>query len=224
MASIDEENVPNTGDEFSDTVGDELEGDEGNAEPAEGVKDEPKAPNYEKMFKDTQAAYTKSRQEIAAYKAKIAALENAIVKNGVSLDPQVAEELEALKYSDPEAWRQKINAIENAKAKEVTSEITRQAEIARRREVLAQWNENNPDAKVTDYIVKNVLPQGITKRLQSNELSFEGFLAEASNFLRQTKIGSGNSSKAGRKDPMRQANGTASSNVGKEVDYKDMIF
>ena len=215
MASVNENVSTTEEDEFSDTVGQEP------TQPQEIEK--PK--NFEKMFKDTQAAYTKARQEVAALKAKNAALEKAMVQQGVQLDPEVAEELEQLKYQDPEAWRQKLNAIENAKAKEVTSEITRQAEVARRKEVLAEWNQNNQDAQITDYIVKNVLPSGLTNKLKSGEVSFEGFLAEASNFLRQVKIGTGNSPKAGKKDPMSVANGTA--NVPptiQETDYSKMIF
>lgn len=216
MAS-DETIVSTTDNEFSDTVGYE-----------DKVKEEPKTsnpPNYEKMFKDTQAAYTKARQEVAALKAKNAALEKAVVEQGVQLDPAVAEELERLKFEDPETWRQKLNAIENAKAKEVTSEITRQAEVARRKEVLAVWNQENPDAVITDYIVNNILPVGITNKLKNNEVSFEGFLAEASNFLRQVKIGGGNTAKAGKKDPMSIANGTANvTPSSQETDYSKMIF
>lgn len=215
MASV-EENVSTTEDEFSDTIG---------QEPVESQEQTEKPKNYEKMFKDTQAAYTKARQEVAALKAKNAALEKAMVQQGVQLDPEVAEELEQLKYQDPEAWRQKLNAIENAKAKEVTSEITRQAEVARRKEVLAEWNQQNQDAQITDYIVKNVLPSGLTNKLKNSEVSFEGFLAEASNFLRQVKIGTGNSPKAGKKDPMSIANGTANvPPTTQETDYAKMIF
>lgn len=219
MAS-NEEIVPNTDgfEEFSDTKG---------QEPVEPVptNNQGKEPNYEKMFKDTQAAFTKARQEVAALKAKNAALEKAIVDQGVQLDPAVAEELERLKYEDPEAWRQKLNAIENAKAKEVTSEITRQAEVARRKEVLASWNQENQDAQITDYVVRNVLPAGLTNKLNRGEVSFEGFLAEASNFLRQTKVGPGSSKNAGKKDPMSIANGTANINQStQETDYSKMIF
>ncbi|WP_432645691.1 hypothetical protein [Methanobrevibacter sp.] len=219
MAS-NENIVPNTDgslEEFSDTK---------SQEPVVNAQNESaKEPDYQKMFKDTQAAYTKARQEVAALKAKNAALEKAIVDKGVQLDPAVAEELERLKYEDPEAWRQKLNAIENAKAKEVTSEITRQAEVARRKEVLASWNQENQDAQITDYIVNNVLPAGLTNKLKKGEVSFEGFLAEASNFLRQTKVGPGNSQNAGKKDPMSIANGTANiSQTTQETDYSKMIF
>lgn len=213
MASIDD-NVSTTDglDEFKDVV----------ETPTEQVD---KTPNYEKMFKDTQAAFTKARQEVAALKAKNAALEKAIVEKGVELDPAVAEELERLKYEDPEAWRQKLNAIENAKAKEVTSEITRQAEVARRKEVLEAWNKENPDAQITDNVVRNLLPNGLMNKLKNGEVSFEGFLAEASNFLRQTKVGPGNSANAGKKDPMRIANGTANvTPTTQETDYSKMIF
>lgn len=235
MADIlEDDNVTNTDDEFSDTKG-VLPPEDDNVvpegEPTEPIEpSEPDAPetkvvhDYEKMFKDTQSAYTKSRQEVAALKAQVKALEGAIVQHQVRLDPKVAEELEELKFSDPEAWRQRLNAIENQKAKEVTSEITRKAEIARRKEVLAQWNEENPDAVITDYIVKNVLPQGITNKLKEGKVSFEGFLAEASNFLRQTKVGPGNSPRAGKKDPMTSVAGKSTASPKKEIEYKDMIF
>ena len=189
--------------------------------------DEPKAPDYEKMFKDTQAAYTKARQEIAALKTKAAALEAEIQEKGYSIDEAVAEELETLKYTDPEAWRQKLNAIESQRAKDIDSKIAAEVEVERRTQLLAEYNAANPNYQLNDYVAQNVLPGSFMRRLDAGEITFEGFIAEASDYLKRVKVGPGNSDKAGKTSPIRQMDGSSSpSPQGSDTDiqYKDAIF
>lgn len=183
-------------------------------------------PDYEKMFKDTQAAYTKARQEIAALKTKAAALEAEIQEKGYQVDPEVAEELEALKYSDPEAWRQRLNAIESQKAKDIDSKIAAEVEIERRTQLLNEYNAQNPDYQLNDYVAQNVLPGSFIRRLDAGEITFEGFIAEASDYLKRVKVGPGNSDKAGKTSPIRQLDGSSSPepNGSDDKSYKDLIF
>ena len=54
--------------------------------------------DWEKQFKDTQAALTKSRQEVAALKTKAAELEKQLDTQGIQIPEEIAAELEALKY------------------------------------------------------------------------------------------------------------------------------
>lgn len=195
------------------------------AEPAESKEDD--KPDYEKMFKDTQAAYTKARQEIAALKTKAAALEAEIQEKGYTLDPDVADELEALKYSDPEAWRQRLNALESQRAKDIDSKIAAEVEIERRTQLLKEYNDANPEYPLNDYVAQNVLPGSFMRRLDAGEITFEGFIAEASDYLKRVKVGPGNSDKAGKGQPIRQLDGSSSpepNGSNDEKSYRDLIF
>ena len=67
--------------------------------------------DWEKRFKDTQAAYTKAQQKLKETEAKAKVLEE-LSKPRVELPKEVAEELDDLKYKDPDAWRLKLAALE----------------------------------------------------------------------------------------------------------------
>lgn len=190
-------------------------------------KESEPTPDFEKMYMDTKAAYTKSRQEVAALKAKAKALEMAIADSNIELDAEVAAELEALKISDPEAWRQKLNAIENSRAKALDSKIARDVEIARRNILLEEHNRRNPEFAIDDYTVYNVLPRGITDKLEKGQVTFEGFLAEAHNYLTKVKVGPGSSEKAGKQAPIRQVDGAADPvkvSTTDDTSYERLLF
>lgn len=205
--------------EFNTPVSQETE------QETETEQEEPK--DWEKMFKDTQAAYTKSRQEVAALKTKAAALEAELNKQGYEIEPEVAEELEMLKYTDPEAWRQKLNAIEASKAKAIDSKIAYEVEAERRTQLLNEYNAANPNYQINDYVAQNVLPGSFIRRLDAGEVTFEGFIAEASDYLKRVKIGPGKSEKAGKPNPMRVLDGGSSptpNGTNDDVSYQDAIF
>lgn len=210
----------------TNTDGEEFVGLTQSQEPvSDNSADSNEISNIEKQLKDTQAAFTRSRQEIAALKSHISVLEEALQNNDVSISPEVQKELDMLKTTNPELWRQKLNAIENKKAKDLSSSVSKRVEIARRKAVLEEWNANNPDAQVNEYVVNYVLPAGLYNKLKNGDVSFEAFLSEASNFLRQTQMGPGNSSKAGKKDPMTSAkNVDVDIQQNQDIDYEDIIL
>lgn len=155
--------------------------------------------NYEKRFKDTQSAYTKSQQELKAAKAKLEALEK-LTQPVVQLDEATQAQLDELKYSNPEAWRDKMNSLEaEAKLKHlsVLSEAEKiamqQAELEQRAQILSEYNSKHPQNPITDEVIMFDVPPRITKKLENGEISFEQFLTEAHNFLyAPKKVGDGN--------------------------------
>lgn len=155
--------------------------------------------NYEKRFKDTQSAYTKSQQELKAAKAKLEALEK-LTQPVVQLDEATQAQLDELKYSNPEAWRDKMNSLEaEAKLKHlsVLSEAEKiamqQAELEHRAQILSEYNSKHPQNPITDEVIMFDVPPRITKKLENGEISFEQFLTEAHNFLyAPKKVGDGN--------------------------------
>ncbi len=153
--------------------------------------------DYEKRFKDTQASYTKSQQELKAVKAKLEVLEQ-LTQPTIQLDPAVQQELDDLKYSDPETWRQKMNTLENdarARHQSLLSEAEKnasiQAELERRALVLNEYNNSHPNAPITQELIDFDVPARITKKLEKGEISFDDFIVEVHNFIyTPKKVGS----------------------------------
>jgi hypothetical protein len=153
----------------------------------------------EKRRRDTQAAYTKSQQKLKALEAereKLLALAEKAIKPQLSAEER--EELEVLKYEDPEAWREKLNSFEakaqseaRAKLDELTGEAKvaaeRDFELSRRQQVLEEFNAS-AEVPITDEIIANDVPPRITKKLEEGTVSFEEFLEEVSAYLKTGKV------------------------------------
>lgn len=166
--------------------------------PQEGSKSEPTPEELvaiaEKRRRDTQAAYTKSQQALKAKEAELQKLREQLEKAvTVELPQDVKEELEELKYNDPEAWRNRMNNLEQeAKRKQqeelesLTGEARKAAEVqfelSRRQQVLEEFNAS-AKVPITDEIIANEVPPRITKKLDSEEISFEEFLSEVESYV-----------------------------------------
>jgi len=156
--------------------------------------------DYEKRYKDTQGAYTKSQQELKAAKAKLEVLEKLTTPK-VELDESTKAELEDLKFSNPEAWRVKLNTLEKEaqnKHRETLTEAERiarqQVELENRTRVLKEFQASHPNLTITDEVIKYDVPPRITNRLEMGEISFEQYLDDVADYLNQGKvIGDGNS-------------------------------
>lgn len=145
--------------------------------------------DFEKRYKDTQAAYTKSQQELKAVKAKVDVLEKLTTPQ-IQIDAEAQKELDDLKYSDPDAWRTKMNNLElDARSKyqnlisAAEQQAAIQAEMDRRTQVLNEYNRSHPGFEITDEVIQLDVPTRITKKLESGELSFDDFLGEVKEFL-----------------------------------------
>jgi len=197
--------------------------------------DEAKAKiDYEKRFKDTQGAYTKSQQALREAQAKLEALEKLTVPQ-VEVDEATKTELETLKYEDPDAWRAKVNQLESEavrKHQETLDEAGRlaaqQAELERRAQVLEEFNRSHPDIALTDEVIQYDVPPRITKKLENGEVSFEAYLEEVKDYLQTPKVvGDGNKTlnqpnltKVGGDD--KPSDSAVKADIVK--DYKNIVF
>ena len=190
--------------------------------------------DWEKRFKDTQGAYTKSQQELKAAKAKLEALEK-LTQPKVELDEATKTELEDLKYSDPDAWRAKMNSLEQeAKRKhtemldEASQAAKQAAELEYRQQVLIDFQASHPDIIINDEVIKYDVPPRITKRLESGEVSFEQYLNDVAEYLKTPKvIGDGNTTL--NQPNLNRVGGDdkpSDSAVKKDIvkDYKNLVF
>ena len=159
------------------------------------------AVDYEKRFKDTQAFATKIAQEkadkereLAELKAELSVLKTT-AKPSLTIDEQVQSELEDLKYSDPDAWRIRINELETAANTEFNSKIaeaknhsSQQLELQRRANVLAQFQTEHPDVVFTDELLHLDIPQRIVKELENGKVTYEEFLNNVYNYVKTPKV------------------------------------
>lgn len=154
----------------------------------------------EQRRRDTQSEFTKTNQRLKALDAENKALKTkAIADVPLNLSPEQAEELEDLKFSDPEAWRKKVNRLEvearAAREKDLDDEIGKvsaetlaKEETERRKDVLAEFNKSHPEFVIDDSVIQNDIPPRITKKLETGEISFETFLEECCEYSKTGKV------------------------------------
>lgn len=175
--------------------------DKGEFEKPENVSDEVwYAATLERRRRDTQAEFTKTRQQNKALQAeKSTLLQKATADVKLELTPEQQEEMDDLKFSDPDEWRRKMNvleqeAIQKAQAgldeelKKVSTSSLEEEEIERRKEVLNQFSKVFPDFKLDDDVIANDIPPRITKKLEEGAISFEDYLHECYNYLKTGKV------------------------------------
>jgi len=167
----------------------------------EGITPEVKtAAIIEQRRRDTQSEYTKIAQT-----NKTLSVENDVLKKKVqgeinlTLTKEQAEELDDLKFSDPEAWRKKMNKLEteavNAREAEITAEIGKVSkevldkdEKERRKEVLVEFIQEHPGFELDDDVLTNDIPPRFLKKLETGVISFEKFLEEVYEYSTTGKI------------------------------------
>lgn len=145
------------------------------------------AEKAEKRRRDTQAAYTQARQELAAVKAQLKVLQETGGHKAL-IDNDKLKELEDLKFSDPDAWFEAKLAIEaDAKAKfqSKLSEAQREvSEIEIRQAKLEEFKATHPGFELSD----DDIPPRIAKKLAEGKVSFEEFLEECYSYLTAPRV------------------------------------
>ena len=157
--------------------------------------------DYEKRFKDTQAYATKIAQEKAEISKTLAELQAEVTvlreaaKPSLQIDEATKSELEDLKFSDPDAWRAKMNELENSahqtfnnkvnEAKQLTSQ---QMELQRRASILEQFQAEHPDVEFTDELLQFDIPPRIVKELENGKVTYEEFLNNVYNYVKAPKV------------------------------------
>ena len=144
------------------------------------------AVDWEKRYRDTQAEFTRKAQEAAALKAKLKVYEET-AKPTMHIPSDKQQELEDLKYSDPEAWRAEMNKLEEAYKADLNKKIEATAneltELERRELVLKDFYASHPGFVLDDQDI----PPRISNKLAKGEITFEQFLSETYEFLHKPR-------------------------------------
>lgn len=222
----------------NETVAGMMKGDNGKWQFAEGseLSDQVKfAAKTERRRRDQEGAYTKQMEEVAALKAMNEQL-TAKVKTtpSASISDEQAQELDNLKFEDPDAWRAKMNEYDTQASRQLQEELvkmeqesSKQAEIERRKIVLAQFNAQNPQLNLTDEVIIDNVPPRIIKQLETGEIAFDDFLAKAKTYITTPKVLDSGTVLAAEPN-MGQLQGSANPNVdnqlGSDDSYENEVY
>ena len=138
--------------------------------------------------RNSQAEYTKSRQQLAELAAKVEVYQQKLPEVGQTELPteliERQEALEDLKYEDIDAWYEEKRRLEQdieAYKKETYSQLYEEASntaakasiLAQREDVLNAFNAANPNQPLSIEMLDQYTPPAIMQKLQNNEISFE---------------------------------------------------
>ncbi len=186
---------------YDEAVNEALKGattdDKGKVAYPEGTSEEVQyMANLEKRRRDTQTSLQdekKITKQLTSENTKMADAWGSEVSK--TLTPEQQTELEELKHTDPELWREKLNEHEETnkdkfkeKRESIKKEATEETELEQRTRLLTEHNEANPDYQLTDEVIANDLPPRISNKLKNGDVSFEEFLSEANAFLGTPKV------------------------------------
>ena len=157
------------------------------------------AATAEKRRRDTQSSYTKEVQSRKALEIEKSTLLSEFGSVEVKLTQEQTEELEDLKFSDPEAWRTKLNQYESEakdkrikaideKLKTVSKTTLDNDELESRKQKLEAFAAEHTDFVLDDDVIANDIPQRITKKLATGAISFDEYLNECYNYLKTGKV------------------------------------
>lgn len=222
----------------NETVAGMMKGDNGKWQFAEGseLSDQVKlAAKTERRRRDQESAYTKQMEEVAALKAMNEQLTAKLkTKPSASISDEQAQELDNLKFEDPDAWRDKMNEYDTQASRQLQEELvkmeqesSKQAEVERRKIVLAQFNAQNPQLNLTDEVIIDNVPPRIIKQLETGEIAFDDFLAKAKTYITTPKVLDSGTVLAAEPN-MGQLQGSANPNVdnqlGSDDSYENEVY
>lgn len=148
----------------------------------------------EQRMKDTQGAYTKSRQQSKALEAKL----NTLQEHLSSIQSSVAlpEDIERLKTLDPDKWYEAKRQLEVKTQQDLHSKLSEAEKIAMEAEIkalntqlLTEFKLKNPE--ISDDYIENEIPYRIKAKLDRGEVSFADFLNEVEAYHKKGKVVSG---------------------------------
>lgn len=153
------------------------------------------AAKNELKYRNTQKGYTQTRQELK----KISTVNQKLIADlerqaKLTLTAEQRDELNALKIKDPEQWREKLQAYEDAakqslkdKLKSYEQEGQQLSELELRKQMVQAFAEST-GIELNDDIIDNELPPKYKKDLEAGKIDFSTFLTQAAEYLTKGKV------------------------------------
>lgn len=138
----------------------------------------------EKRRRDTQAAYTKANQKALQLEKQVEILSSQ-VKPKVEdfLTAEQKEELEALKYEQPDVWYAKMKQLEEELDKKLKEKLSVDSKEVTLQAVLDSYNLTNPDKPLDKATLELEVPPRLFKELEEGKIDYEAFIEKASKFI-----------------------------------------
>ena len=154
------------------------------------------AARSEKRRRDTQSALAKATSAKSVLQVENEELKKLVTQGArIELTPEEQEELSELKHSDPDAWRDKMNALEQNAAVTTTTKLTEISDKAKstgavgeRKVLLEAFLHDNPGLVINDEVLQNDIPPRILNALKNNEVTFMEFLGNVKTYLETNKV------------------------------------
>ena len=154
-----------------------------------------------KSYRDNQSGFTKSQQTLKEIEAERDALREQLAtftSKSLELSPDEQTELDKLYTEDKEAWRHRMNMLEQQSKDEIqdkldsaTEEARKKAsgefELERRYNYLDEFNSTR-ETPITEEVLDTEVPPRITNKLAKNEITFEEYLDEVAEYLDKGKV------------------------------------
>lgn len=146
--------------------------------------------------REAQSGYTKSRQEVAALNAENQELLNQLEANiVVDLTPEQQLELEELKLSDVDEWRDRLNTYEEEKKSQLGEKIKEAAKVGiaesqteQNAEIVQEFYNAHPGFQLTEEIVNNELPPKFNNQLDEGVITLPQYLEQVYAYLNTDKV------------------------------------
>ena len=140
----------------------------------------------------TESAYTRERQKVLEMEAELKVYKDLVPKD-LGMPKEKQEELDTLKFEDPDKWLTEMTAIKNAasaefqkKTEEAVSEAKREAvkqdTVAARAKQLEEFNSKT-DKPLTDENLQYDIPPRLLTQLEKGEITFTEVLEKAHAFI-----------------------------------------
>lgn len=154
------------------------------------------ASRSEKRRRDTQSALAKTTSANAVLLAENEGLTELVKQSKtIHMSPEAQTELDELKFSDPTAWREQLNNLEQNATETIQSNLTDISDKAKlkgatgeRKVLLDAFIADNPGLTITDDVLANDIPPRITSALENGEVSFMEFLGNVKEYLTSGKV------------------------------------
>lgn len=202
-----------------------VQDDDGKWQFPDGTKADPAimyAAKAERRRRDTQASYTKSRQEAKKLQTVNEKLQNEVLESAtVHFSDEEREELDELKMRDPDKWHSRLTELTENKKKTLKDKLAdfdkegeRMSELEIRKAKVQAFNEST-GLELNDQVIEEQLPAAFTKQLENGDIDFDKFLEKAAKFLQgQVKI-------KGSEEPSTKSNPDMSKMAGKDKPTPD---
>lgn len=181
-----------------------------------------------KRQRDTQSAYTKASQKAKSLEAINGKLTQHMIDNAtLHLSDSERADLNALRATDPEAWRVKITEAETQakellrkKVKDFEQEGIQFTELEIRQNKVADFKAET-GVELSDEFIEENLPAKYTKDLAEGKINFDQFLQRSKDYLTKAKVIKGSTDEVDEGKPDLSKAGGASKPTKQATDADD---